>query len=99
MDSLKPIKSINIKEAGNSCQIRFGDLSGDGRMDFLLVKPDRVQDERYFAHSIICATAFSSGGELLWQTGDREFDSPSVKCDIPAQIYDIDRDGKNEVII
>jgi hypothetical protein len=99
MDSLKPIKSINIKDAGNSCQIRFGDLLCDGRMDFLFLKPDCVQDERYFAHSVICATAFSADGALLWQIGDAEYDSPSVICDIPAQIYDIDRDGKNEVII
>jgi len=99
MDSLKPIKSINIKTAGNSCQVRFGDLLGDGRMDFLFVKPDQVQDERYFAHSVVCATAFSADGGLLWQKGGAEYDSPSVKCDIPAQIYDIDRDGKNEVIL
>ena len=99
MENLKSIKNINIRPAGNSCQIRFGDLSGDGRMDFLLVKPDHVQDERYFAHSIVCATAFSADGELLWQIGDSEYDSPSVKCDIPAQIYDLDRDGKNEVIL
>ena len=99
MENLKPIKSINIKEAGNSCQIRFGDLLGDGRMDFLFIKPDCVQDERYFSHNIICVTAFSSDGELLWQAGDSEYDSPAVKCDLPAQIYDIDRDGKNEVIM
>ncbi len=99
MENLKPIKSINISPAGGACQIRFGDLSGDGRMDFLFVKPDRVPDARYFAHSVVCATAFSADGELLWQVGDSEYDSPSVKCDIPAQIYDLDRDGKNEVIL
>lgn len=99
METLKPIKNIDISSAGNFCSIRFGDLTCDGRMDFLLVKPERVSDERYFAHSVICATAFSADGELLWQIGDPEYDSPSVKCDLPAQIYDIDRDGKNEVIL
>lgn len=99
MENLKPIKSINIRPAGSACQIRFGDLSGDGRMDFLFIKPDRVQDTRYFANSVVCATAFSADGELLWQIGDSEYDSPLLKGDIPAQIYDLDRDGKNEVIL
>ncbi|MBR4720522.1 MAG: S-layer homology domain-containing protein [Clostridia bacterium] len=99
MDSMSPIKSIDIHDAGNGCQIRFGDLSGDGRMDYLLVKPSRVSDERYFAHSIVCATAYSVDGGLLWQKGDPCYDSPVGRFDVPAQIYDIDRDGKNEVIL
>lgn len=99
MKHLKPVKSINISAAGGNCGIRFGDLSGDGRMDLLLIKPDAVPDERYFAHSIVCATAFSADGELLWQIGDKDFNSPNLKCELPAQIYDIDRDGKNEVIL
>ena len=99
MEHLKPIKSININNSGGNCGIRFGDLSGDGRMDFLFIKPDAVSDERYFAHKIVCATAYSPDGELLWQIGDVKYESPNVKCDLPAQIYDIDRDGKNEVIL
>ena len=99
MEHLKPIKSINISSAGANCGIRFGDLTGDGRMDLLFIRPDTVSDERYFAHSVVCATAFSAEGELLWQIGDTEFASPAVKCELPAQIYDIDRDGKNEVIL
>ena len=99
MEHLNPVKSINISCAGANCGIRFGDLSGDGRMDLLLIRPDTVSDERYFAHSIACATAFSADGELLWQIGDKDFDSPNVKCEFPAQIYDIDRDGKNEAIL
>ena len=99
MEHIKALKSMNISAAGNGCQLRFGDLTGDGHMDFLFVKPACVSDERYFAHSIICATAFSANGELLWQLGDPKYNSPAVRCDIPAQIYDIDRDGKNEVIL
>ena len=99
MEHLKPIKSIDISAAGANCGIRFGDLSGDGRMDLLMIRPDTVTDERYFAHSVICATAFSADGELLWQIGDCDFASPAVKCELPAQIYDIDRDGKNEAIL
>ena len=98
MENIHAVRSINIRSAGNACQIRFGDLTGDGRMDFLFAKPDSVSDERYFAHSVIALTAYSANGELLWQLGDTEYDSPAVKCDIPVQIYDIDRDGKNEVI-
>lgn len=99
MEDMRPVKSIDIRAAGNNCQIRFGDLLGDGRMDYLLVKPSCSEDERYFAHSIVCATAFSADGEILWQKGDPQYDSPTGRFEIPAQIYDIDRDGKNEVIL
>lgn len=99
MEHIKASKTIDISAAGGSCQLRFGDLLGDGLMDYLLIKPDCVSDDRYFANNIVCATAFSSSGELLWQAGDSEYASKPVSCDLPAQIYDIDRDGKNEVII
>jgi len=91
--------SLNIQKAGKGCQMRFGDLSGDGRMDILLIKPDSVIDERYFPHRVVAATAYSLDGEILWQIGNPEYDSQSTKSDIPVQIYDIDRDGKNEVIL
>ncbi len=99
MEAIERKMSLNIHSAGNNCQMRFGDLSGDGRMDILLVKPDVVSDERYFAHRVVSATVITLDGEILWQIGDPTYNSPNVKCDIPAQIYDIDRDGKNEVLL
>ena len=99
MEKLTASLSFNIHSAGNGCHIRFGDLTCNGCMDFLLIKPDHVSDERFFSHRVVCATAFSADGSMLWQIGDPEYDSPEIICDLPAQIYDIDRDGKNEAVL
>lgn len=91
--------SIDISSAGGSCQLRMGDLDGDGRAELLFAKCDSVSDERYFPHQAVCITAYSADGALLWQVGDSNYPSPPIRCDIPVQIYDIDKDGKNEVIL
>lgn len=89
---------VNISAAGSGCQMRLGDIDGDGRLEMVLIKPDAVSDERYFPHQAAAITAFSADGELLWQVGDPNTEASSVSCDLPVQIYDIDKDGKNEVI-
>lgn len=92
------LKHIDVSAAGNACRVRMGDLSGDGRLDFVLLQPDFVADERYFPHEVACATAYSADGEMLWQIGKPCYDASECLIDIPAQIYDIDRDGYNEFI-
>ncbi len=99
MESVEFKKNLNISSAGKGCRMRLGDIDGDGRMELILIKPDSVSDSRYFAHQAVCATAYSLDGELLWQIGDPGYDSPSFDGELPAQIYDIDKDGKNELII
>lgn len=92
------LKKIDISKAGLGCRMWLGDLDGDGRMEFVMVQPDTGFDDRYFPHSVQCATAFNLEGEVIWQIGEPD---PNVKgsgSDIPAQIYDIDNDGNNEFI-
>ncbi|MDD6214766.1 MAG: S-layer homology domain-containing protein [Firmicutes bacterium] len=98
MDIIASQTSINISGSGKGCQMRLGDIDGDGRLEIVLIKPDAVSDERYFPHQVVCATAFNLEGEVLWQIGDPEYESEYTDSDIPAQIYDIDKDGKNELI-
>ncbi len=90
---------LDTSAAGKGCRMRLGDIDGDGRMEIILIKPDAISDSRYFAHRAVCATAYSLEGELLWQIGDPDYDSPSFDGELPAQIFDIDKDGKNELII
>lgn len=76
----------------------IGDLDGDGRREILMVQPDGGIDDRYVPHQVQCLTAFDLEGRLLWQTGTPD---PAVRgsgSDIPAQIWDIDGDGANEVL-
>ena len=91
--------SIDISAAGGGCQLRLGDIDGDGRMELIFAKGDVVSDERYFPHQTVCVTVFSAEGKLLWQVGDPNYRSRITSCDIPVQVYDIDKDGKNEVIL
>lgn len=92
------IKHVDVSAAGCGCQMRIGDLNRDGRLDFVMVQPDSGIDDRFFSHSVIAATAYSLDGEILWQIGKPCHDDIEYNADIPAQIYDIDRDGYNEFI-
>lgn len=92
------LAKIEATQAGTCCSMRIGDLNGDGRPDFVLVQPDNITDERFFAHSVSAATAYTADGELLWQIGNPIYDDVYCTADVPAQIYDIDRDGFNEFL-
>lgn len=89
---------IDITASGKGCRMWLGDINGDGIMEIVMVQPDGGFDDRYFPHSVVCATAYNLQGEMLWQIGEPD---PTVKgsgADIPAQIYDIDNDGNNEFL-
>ncbi|MCH5188031.1 MAG: hypothetical protein J1F63_06470 [Oscillospiraceae bacterium] len=95
---LKEIAKIDISRAGKFCRMWLGDINGDGRMEIIMVQPDSDLDDRYFPHSVYCATAFDLCGNLLWQIGEPDPNAKSSGADIPAQVYDIDGDGSLEFI-
>jgi hypothetical protein len=76
----------------------LGDLNGDGRMELLMVQADGGIDDRYVPHQVQCLTAYDLQGNLLWQTGTPDPNAGGPGSDYPAQIYDIDGDGYNEVL-
>lgn len=89
--------SIDIRMAGGGKGL-LGDIDGDGRMELVIVQADWDIDDRYVPHQITCVTAFRLTGECMWQVGQ-----PGEKCgnfgsDFPAQICDIDGDGKLEIL-
>lgn len=92
------IGTIDIRSAGKNNKLLLGDLNGDGRMELLLVQPDGGIDDRYVPHQICCMTAFDLQGNRLWQVGTPEENPGGFGSDFPAQIYDIDGDGFNEVL-
>lgn len=98
MENIEFKHSIDISSAGKGCTLRAGDIDGDGRLEFVLAKPGTVTDIRYFDPQVASISVFSADGELLWQTGDTTGEDTPKKCDLPILVYDIDRDGKNEVI-
>jgi hypothetical protein len=75
----------------------LGDLTGDGRVDFLLYREGPQTTPGYMV-------ALDHDGKLLWELGNRALDKhqPDGIWNEPALrgiafIYDFDRDGKGEV--
>ncbi|GGF95272.1 FG-GAP-like repeat-containing protein [Paenibacillus abyssi] len=90
--------TINIEEAGLRCKMLLGDINGDGRMEIVMVQPDGGIDDRYVPHQVQCLTAFDLDGNKLWQAGTPDSNAGGPGSDYPAQIYDIDGDGYNEIL-
>lgn len=88
----------DIRAAGPNCKMLLGDLNGDGRMELLMVQPDNRQDVRYIPHQVQCLTAFDLQGNVLWQAGKPDPGAGRQGSDYPAQIYDLDGDGRLEVL-
>ena len=63
------LKTIDISKAGLRSKMLIGDLDGDGRRELLMVQGDGGIDDRYIPHQVVCLTAFTLDGELLWQVG------------------------------
>ena len=94
-------KVIDLGDFGASRQIRFGHLTGTDEMFFVIAQHQkRVFKERYC--NISCLTAVSiDTGKILWQKGEPSTlaVNQDTTCDLPFQVYDIDNDGKDEVIV
>jgi len=93
---MQAVRKIPTPGFGTSRQIRFGDLTGDGRLDILLAQ--RVPMAGAPGYGVLGAlTAMTTDGEVLWQSG-RPVEATPMAGDLPFQINDIDGDGRNEVI-
>lgn len=94
-------KVIDLKNFGASRQIRFGHLLGGGALYFVIAQHQkRVYKERYC--NISCLTAVNmETGEVLWQQGEPSTlaVNQDATCDLPFQVYDINDDGFDEVIV
>ncbi len=99
MTQLQLLTRIDVSVCGKGCHLRLGDINNDGRLEIILLQPDTGFDDRYFPHSVKCATAFNLEGEMLWQVGTPDLEADlSTDCELPAQIFDIDNDGNNELL-
>ncbi|MHA7965141.1 rhamnogalacturonan lyase family protein [Paenibacillus sp. CAU 1782] len=92
------VQQLDISQAGLRCKMLLGDLDGDGRMEIVMVQPNGGIDDRYVPHQAQCLTAFDLDGRLLWQVGVPDPNCGGPGSDYPAQLYDIDGDGRCEVL-
>ncbi len=78
------IKEFEIPETN---VVKFGDLDGDGLMDFVVVTPD------YSVH------AYDHSGKKLWNyIAPEEGAEKRSSFEAPGLVWDLDNDGKAEVI-
>ena len=91
-------KKIETPGFGTGRNVRFGDLTGDGTPDVLFgqIVQHAYPLDRF--SELSCLTAMTFDGKVLWQTGEPDPEKWELTNDVAFQIFDIDRDGKNEVI-
>jgi len=89
------IRQIEFGDYGSKF-LRFGDLNGDGLPEVLAVQVTSPGGEHKAI--ITCLTAVTLEGKILWQSGKPDRRNIVFNADYPVQIFDIDRDGQNEVI-
>ncbi|WEG13704.1 hypothetical protein PU629_04880 [Pullulanibacillus sp. KACC 23026] len=92
------LRKLDISDAGLRTKMLVGDLDSDGRMELLMVQANGGIDDRYVPHQVQCLTAYDLEGRLLWQRGTPDPEAGGPGSDYPAQIYDIDGDGNNEIL-
>src|SRR5688572_10382370 len=92
------VATIDTRVAGGGARPLIGDITGDGRLDIVIMQPHFVADDRFEGALVAALTAYDIEGQMLWQAGTVDPRGRNNGSDIPAQIHDIDGDGDNEVI-
>jgi hypothetical protein len=85
------VSTLDTKDFGAET-LRIGDLNGDGAPDLLFVQ------SVFGTREITCLTATTIAGGVLWQYGKPAAENGRIYADLPAQVYDWDADGRNEVL-
>ncbi len=99
--SLEPllVTSFDTSAAGTGARALLGDVTGDGRLDLVLMQPTWSADDRYIGRQVQALTAYDIGtGAMLWQIGTPDPRVTNNGTDIPAHLYDIDGDGDTDVL-
>lgn len=93
----KLINSFDISAAGGGKGL-LGDIDGDGRMEVVFVQADSGLTIVLYRIRSPVSPRTVLRERLLWQRGDRSGKPGNFGSDFPAQIYDIDHDGRLEIL-
>ncbi|HYH05400.1 MAG TPA: hypothetical protein VEC37_20080 [Bacillota bacterium] len=91
-------KTINLQDFGAGRNIRFGHLTGTADWQIVIAQCQRRVHRDAHAQ-ISCLTAIDLDGNVLWQVGEPNPEHAFLTADLPFQVYDINGDGRDEVII
>lgn len=97
MDKVYTLGEFTLEFAAGGKAL-LGDINGDGMMEAVFVKGDTGRDFRYVPHQVVSAAAYRLDGSILWTCGDDSAPAGEFDADFPAQIADIDGDGKLEFV-
>jgi hypothetical protein len=92
------LRTIDTSAGGGGARVLLGDVTGNGRLDIVMMQPDYMSNDAYYPHEVQALTAYDALGNRIWQIGTPDSRVTKNGTDIPAQIYDIDNDGYNEVL-
>jgi hypothetical protein len=92
------VTTVNTAAAGGGARPLLGDINDDGRLDMVMVQPDYMTDDAYIGHQVQAVTAYDFVQGRLWQAGTPDSRVTNSGSDIPAEIYDFDGDGHNDVV-
>ncbi|ROT34006.1 hypothetical protein [Micromonospora sp. HM5-17] len=92
------VTRFDTSAAGGGARPLLGDVTGDGRLDVVMMQPHYIADDRYEGALVAALTAYDLDGTLLWQAGRVDPRGRNNGSDIPAQVHDVDGDGDNEVV-
>ena len=87
---LQPDRVIEFDSGYSGQWLVAGDLDGDGEAELLTA--------RNAGQAITAMSAYKLDGSLLWRWGLKGAGQSLRTYDVPAQIYDLDGDGRNEVV-
>lgn len=96
---MKLWRRFSLEPFGCGRQIRFGHLLGGKDWHIVLAQSQkRIGGDAYC--KISCLTAIDLDGHILWQWGEPRIDPEMnlISADVPLQVYDINGDGRDEVI-
>jgi len=88
---ISPYKTIRMSPEYSGQWLVAGDLDNDDEMEFVSA---RNQDQR-----VTAVSAYKLDGTLMWTWGNADEGKSTLSYDVPLQVYDINGDGKDEVIL
>lgn len=88
---VSPWKIIDLDADFSGQWLVAGDLDGDGELEFVTA--------RNHSQAVTAMSAYKLDGTQLWRWGQAGAGGSTLTYDVPVQIYDINGDGKNEVIL
>ncbi len=90
-------RTIDTPGFGAGRAVRWGDLDGDGQLEFVVAQNSTIGPGQNAA-AITCLTACDLHGRVLWRWGRPNPALALLTYDVPLQIHDLDGDGRPEVV-